>query len=74
MVTCQWYRLPLLDEPGDTGETCNNPATLRGCDGDVCAEHRCRCARPLPGVEQPPAEVTQWRERVAWNGLGTVTP
>jgi hypothetical protein len=57
-MTCQYSHIPYLDDPDDRAETCSEPATHRGCDGDVCAKHKCRCAKPLPGAVSPWSHVT----------------
>lgn len=40
-------------DPFDGGgpyEECDEPATHVGCNGHTCAEHRCRCAKPISEV------------------------
>lgn len=58
-TVCQWTALPYI-EPGEKvahlhgPSHCDNVATHTTCDpieGKVCADHRCRCSKPL--AERP---------------------
>lgn len=62
--TCKWFYVPDIgEEPGTT--SCDKSAEYTTCnfDGGVCAEHRCRCSKPLaqppPSLPKPTASVEE---------------
>ena len=45
-MKCAWFSI------ADEFSSCDEEATLVGCDGPCCAKHKCRCARPIADVER----------------------
>lgn len=47
-MRCSYFYLPCdPSDPDDVYVSCKADAGFNSCNGPVCEEHRCRCARSL---------------------------
>jgi hypothetical protein len=54
---CQWWTDDACEDSRVVHvRTCLKPALYIGCDGYLCEEHKCRCAKPLDGNTGAPHE------------------
>lgn len=61
MIRCGYFYIPLIGEEDDEPSfSCTAEAEYTCCDygGAVCAEHRCRCSKPLTDEQRARLEAS----------------